>query len=425
MLIAGTSVVTQILALLTNSLTDGWSFWVAVLLIGFTAVAIAIDLLLHAPAPDRTATSPAGPTGPTSGPDATDEGASAGEPGPTPVIEKPAPPPAPVGLQLLSSLVLVFGWVFEHIVGPILYALGWMLTLLVNLARRAAWEKGREREATEAAKAAAADEAPHPGSGSGRPAAAAADAGPAPAVRTSPPPIGPRDSRPAYLRRGGAFVVVVLAAWLIGAKLPSGQPVRQVVLTDDFSTSAAGWTEASGSLGSARRDAGRGLVLSSERGERVTSEPKNGALDLSDVAVEADAVLRSGDDAGYFGLTCRLQRRPATLSYYAFVVRGDGYAAIMKQTKSGELQLLTAWTAPPGLRLSSANRLSAQCRTTAANTVTLALRINGHTVDTAYDTDPTGDGSLLLQGTVGVLAVSGDKEKLAADFDNVAVSTAE
>jgi len=221
-------------------------------------------------------------------------------------------------------------------------------------------------------------------------------------------------------------VIVVLAGALILPRLPAAPDVtKQVIYADEFAAPAGSWTRLTGPAGSSEYD-GAGLFrLEPKHMQTVVAVPGSmPSIDRPAVTVEGDVRLHSTEEDGEFGLLCRVVARKGEVSFYAFLLRGDGYVAIAKQL-DGTLEVVQGWTALGAANAPAAvNHLAGTCSNIQPNIIELKLTLNGVPVYPPYrDTDYNGTGNLLLYGSPGLYAHSAGVKTLHALFDNFVVST--
>ena len=160
----------------------------------------------------------------------------------------------------------------------------------------------------------------------------------------------------------------------------------RVLLQDDFSNPASGWTRRDEAGVSADYAAGAYRISIDKDDTRVKAfHPANAA----DVSVEADVTLSATPGFDAFGLICRARDES---DFYSLSIGSDGFWGISKVIGDRSIDLAVHESEQPsaikpGL---STNHLRADCAGS-----TLRLTVNGQLLDEVHDADlPRGDVGL-------------------------------
>ena len=197
---------------------------------------------------------------------------------------------------------------------------------------------------------------------------------------------------------------------------------EDIVLEDDFSDPASGFTVSQNDTGSLRYADGEYLIDALGAGTfKVSDTDLDGeafvasASELGDVRLEADLAKASEDDTVVMGLVCRLVTEVP--GYYAALFDDDGYWQIRRF--SGAVEVLaesTAGTTVRGLGAGDGDRLRLDC-VDGPSGATIAMYLNGELIASVVDPSP------LPAGSAGMAAgPRGASARGAARFDDLRVT---
>jgi hypothetical protein len=209
----------------------------------------------------------------------------------------------------------------------------------------------------------------------------------------------------------GALVVCSLCATgLAQTPSPPAAAGTAPLFQDDFSNPASGWIARKTDYGEfAYLDGEFRVLLNKADFNTYSILPER---KFSNISVEVDARFAAGPSNGVFGIMCRAETNEGTVSKaYAFAIRTDGVAAIMKRTSP------TFWDAIVFNKKSDAikggnasNHLRADCF---GNKLT--FYVNGEKVLETTDND-------FKSGQVGVAVTTQPKSApMDVRFDNFIV----
>ena len=179
----------------------------------------------------------------------------------------------------------------------------------------------------------------------------------------------------------------------------------QIIFFDDFSNPESGWQKTSAEEGETAYFEGQYRITVDNTNFDLWSNP---GLQITDGKVEVDAVKTAGEESNRFGIQCRYQD---VNNYYFAIISSDGYYGIGKvvdgiQSFLHENGMLVTDKVNPG---SVTNQIRFDCVGTR-----LSLYINGDYVDAVDDSD-------LIEGDVGLLAGTFEKQGTQVTFDNFVV----
>jgi hypothetical protein len=206
------------------------------------------------------------------------------------------------------------------------------------------------------------------------------------------------------------FITLLLAPFLAGCMAQVTTGDGTVYYQDDFSDSASGWDNASGSDGAAEYSDGQYRMYSALANYLLWANPQK--LFPADVIVDVLATKKAGPDDNTFGIVCRYLD---TRNYYALVISSDGQAGIAKvRNGQGPTMISGAHMQPNAViqKGNASNLLRAEC---IGNTLTLF--VNDVLVASATDED----GPILSQSDVGLLLGSYDDPGTEVYFDGFLV----
>jgi hypothetical protein len=194
-----------------------------------------------------------------------------------------------------------------------------------------------------------------------------------------------------------------------GAAGAAAEASGEVLLRDDFSDPASGWTVRN--AGDYRNEYRDGVYVSWVDNARSSYIGNLTFLDrdLGDVRIEVDATKRSGSPSADVGVVCRQQPRGQVGRYYGEV---DEEGAVRVGAYADSEEIL-ARAERPGIWQPGANRLQLDC---VGERITFWL--NGERLLSATD-------SRWSSGRIGLLAGGGRDEATEVAFDNLVVSAAQ
>lgn len=206
--------------------------------------------------------------------------------------------------------------------------------------------------------------------------------------------------------RNRGLILLVLLLLLCGCSAGGDQ---DALLRDDFEDLDSGW-------GADEQDeSDRGY----EDGEYFIHVKKpdwfawaNPGARFADARVEVDAYLASGDSGCHFGVICR---HADLKNFYYFAVSADGYYAIFRRVRGGELEVLTGggkgMVRSPAIETDGEeNHIVAVCQGE-----NLSLYVNGELLATVTDDSHR-------RGDVGLGVGSGSVGKALVHFDDLVVT---
>jgi hypothetical protein len=183
-----------------------------------------------------------------------------------------------------------------------------------------------------------------------------------------------------------------------------------ILFQDDFSKAANGWMVAKTDYAEfAYLDGEYRILLNKPDFNTYSLLPKQS---FSNCSVEVDVRLAAGASNGVFGILCRTEASQQTVQKaYVFVIRADGFYAILKRTSPTFWDAIAYGKESKAIKLGNAvNHLRADCSGT-----TLTLYANGEKLLEKTDAD-------FKTGQVGFAVTTQPKsEPLDVRFDNFVV----
>lgn len=191
----------------------------------------------------------------------------------------------------------------------------------------------------------------------------------------------------------------------LASSLNGGLASMQVLLYDDFSDPASGWTNSESEEGETAYAQGQYRITVDNANYDLWANP---GVSFSDVKIEVDATKLAGVESNRFGIQCRYVDMD---NYYFAVISSDGYYGIGKviegtQSFLNEYGMLVTDKVYSG---SSLNHIRLDCVGSR-----LTLYVNGDYVDAVDDSD-------LAAGDVGLIAGTFENKGTQISFDNFAV----
>lgn len=245
---------------------------------------------------------------------------------------------------------------------------------------------------------------------------------PAQVTPTPPPPMVAPNARataraggiPTWAWLGGCGCLLALAACvaltiffgLIPSSTSTPTPVAAITVTpvpqpdalyaDDFSDPSSGWDVNDGDNSTVGyTGSGKYFIAIKTDGYASWANPKKL---FSDVSIEVNASVVSGDQDTEYGIICRYQDGS---NFYVLQVAADGTAAIRKKENGEQFKVISGngeWTSSDAINQGVAdNTLKAVC---SGNTLT--LYVNGTQVAEATDDSFSSGDVGLFAGTFGV-----------------------
>ena len=230
-------------------------------------------------------------------------------------------------------------------------------------------------------------------------------------------------------RFAGPARVALAAALLVGAcggddDDAADDSGARVVLEDDFSDAASGFTVSESDTGSLAYDDGAYVIEAFGAGSlKVSDTDLDGEAfvaslrELGDVRIEVDVAKADDDGPAVMGVLCRLDT--TTASYYAALFDSDGWWGIVRRTGATSTVLAEAdeHTRIDGLEGEDAHRLRLDC-VDGPGGAALGLMVDGDPVAASVDPAP------LPAGRAAMAAGTRDQSIHArARFDDLRITT--
>lgn len=166
------------------------------------------------------------------------------------------------------------------------------------------------------------------------------------------PPIMPSAPANEFAWRGAAAIIAVALSAILGPPADdptSTESATTLLLSDDFSVMNGQWDEKASRTTTVQREGGALLISSASPALLVVAPQAARSLEDPSVKVATTFQVRNPDRSGLYGILCRYSKDKNGESYYALVVRGDGYVAVTKTSPHAETLTLLDWTAPPSV----------------------------------------------------------------------------
>jgi hypothetical protein len=206
------------------------------------------------------------------------------------------------------------------------------------------------------------------------------------------------------------FIVLSLLVLLVAC---GGGPEKcrtdKALFEDSFNDTACGWDEYEEEGASAAYGTSDYVISVDQPNTSAVAVP--GAR-FADVLIEAQIEQRSGSPDNNFGLICRYEDLD---HFYAFLISGDGYYAIVRVVGGENFKVLSGdgmhLMPSDAIRteLGATNEVRARCQGE-----TLTLYVNGKQLASVVD-------SQLAAGDVGFIASTYGEAPVQVHFDNMVV----